>query len=150
MEEVASDTMLDLAYEWLCKRRKDYGHNSDVLDVRWNWADLKPRLKGATTGRDVSFGAVERIETAEKTTELWLAADALVLKAVAIVLSRRLGPAFSQFCYHPAGHGGAKKAVRDVADHLKENTFVFRSDVKSYYESIDQECPVRPASGTRK
>ena len=82
---------------------------------------------------------MERIETAEKTTELWSAADALVLKAVAIVLSRRLGPAFSQFCYHPAGHGGAKKAVRDVDEHLGENSFVFRSDVKSYYASIDHE-----------
>ena len=35
------------------------------------------------------------------------------------------------------GHGGAKYAVRDVRDHLGDNHFVFRTDVKSYYASID-------------
>ena len=35
------------------------------------------------------------------------------------------------------GHGGAKAAVRQVFDHLPANSFVFRTDVKSYYASID-------------
>ena len=35
--------------------------------------------------------------------------------------------------------GGTKAAVRAVAEHLAENTFVFRTDVKSYYASIDHD-----------
>ncbi|QDU10182.1 reverse transcriptase/maturase family protein [Gimesia aquarii] len=42
-------------------------------------------------------------------------------------------------CYHLAGHGGAKRAVRDVAVQVKSSSFVFRTDVKSYYASIDHE-----------
>jgi hypothetical protein len=38
---------------------------------------------------------------------------------------------------HP--NGGAKAAVRFVHEHLAANTFVFRTDVKSYYASIDHE-----------
>ena len=136
MEEVASDEVLYLAYQWLCKRRKDYPHNADVWDVRWRWADIKPRLQEQLLAGTYRLGGVERAHTTEKTIELWSALDALVLKAVAIVMSRRLGPVIARSCYHLAGHGGAKKAVRDVAEHVSENTFVFRTDVKSYNGTI--------------
>jgi RNA-directed DNA polymerase len=71
--------------------------------------------------------------------EVWSALDALVLKALAIVLTRRLAPHLSPRCTHLAGRGGSKAAGRAVAGHLAANTFVLRSDVKSYYASIDHE-----------
>ena len=40
-------------------------------------------------------------------------------------------------CTHLKGNGGAKHAVREVRDHLPGNRFVLRTDVKSYYASID-------------
>ena len=43
----------------------------------------------------------------------------------------------SRSCTHIKGHGGAKYAVREVRDHLAANRFVLRTDVKSYYASID-------------
>ncbi len=43
----------------------------------------------------------------------------------------------SDRCTHLKGHGGAKYAVREVRDHLPDNRFVLRTDVKSYYASID-------------
>jgi hypothetical protein len=63
--------------------------------------------------------------------------DALVLKATTIVLQDHLKPHFSAACYHLAGNGGAKAAVRAVAGHVDKNAFVFRTDVKSYFASID-------------
>jgi len=53
------------------------------------------------------------------------------------VLTRHLAPKLSSSCYHLAGNGGAKAAVRGVVENLSENRFVFRTDVKSYYASID-------------
>ncbi|CAN0485944.1 unnamed protein product, partial [Hapterophycus canaliculatus] len=41
-------------------------------------------------------------------------------------------------CTHIKGHGGAKAAIRAVVNALPTNTFVMRTDVKSFYESIDQ------------
>ena len=78
-----------------------------------------------------------------QTTEVWAACDALVLKATALVLARHLEPYLSQRCYHLAGRGGAKAAVRAVAENLDGNAFVFRTDVKSYYASIDHEILFR-------
>ena len=67
--------------------------------------------------------------------EQWSARDALVLKALTIVLSDIL-PVSSR-CTHIKGHGGAKSVVRQVMTHLNANGFVLRTDVKSYYASID-------------
>jgi hypothetical protein len=44
----------------------------------------------------------------------------------------------SRRCTHVKGHGGAKAAVRAVRDGLKDHTFVMRTDVKGYYDNIDQ------------
>ena len=35
-----------------------------------------------------------------------------------------------------------KEAVHQITRHLKENSFVFRSDVKGYYASIDHHTPM--------
>jgi RNA-directed DNA polymerase len=40
-------------------------------------------------------------------------------------------------CTHVKGHGGAKSAQRQVQAGLAANRFVLRTDVKSYYASID-------------
>ena len=60
----------------------------------------------------------------------------MVLKALALVLGNVLPLSIS--CTHVKGHGGAKAAVSAVARELPNNVFVMRTDVKSFYESIDQ------------
>jgi len=80
-----------------------------------------------------------RFPAGDETVEVWSALDALVLKAAALVLAAHWGPVLSPRCYHLEGRGGAKAAVRFVDAHRADNTFVFRTDVKSYYASIDHE-----------
>ena len=67
--------------------------------------------------------------------DLWSAGDALVLKALTLVLAGVLP--VSPRCTHIKGNGGAKAAVRQVRAALATNRFVLRTDVKSYYASID-------------
>ncbi len=45
------------------------------------------------------------IKTPDRRTELWSAQDALVLKAISMVLGGQLKPVLSHNCYHLAGHG---------------------------------------------
>ncbi len=137
MDEIASDEVLDQAYEWMCDRRKEYSANNDVWDVRWRWNNIKPCLQEQLLEGNYRFDVLQRIHRQNDTIELWSALDALVLKAIAIVLTRRLS--FSERCYHLLGHGGAKAAVRDVVQNLPNNPFVFRTDVMSYYASIDHD-----------
>ena len=94
------DEIINQAWLWLCKRRRDYPASADG-----------------------------------STIELWSARDSLVLKALSLVLSKHLN--VSTRCTHLKGHGGSKAAVRAVANALSEYRFVFRTDVKSFYASID-------------
>ena len=137
MVEIASDEVLGLAFNWLCERRKDYSANSDVWDVRWRWNDIKPVLQRMLLAGEYRFSPLRRIRRENDVLEIWSALDALVLKAMAIVLNRRLS--FSNRCYHLKGHGGAKAAVRAVVENLPGSRFVFSTDVRSYYASINHD-----------
>ena len=137
MKEIASDAVIDQAYEWLCKQRRRYAHNNDVWDVRLRWDELKPQLQADLLAGEYRFSPVQRYQSRGESLEVGSAMDALVLKAMQIVLSDRLD--LPKSCTHLKGHGGAKAAVRHVVENLKDRPFVFRSDVKQYYASIDHE-----------
>jgi RNA-directed DNA polymerase len=139
MDEIASGSVLDRAYTWLCDCRRDNSPNDDVWDLRWRWEEILPQLQAQLRAGEFRLGPVRRFHHGDETIEVWSARDALVLKATAIVLTAHWLPDLSSHCHHLAGRGGAKAAVRFVHEHLAANTFVFRTDVKSYYASMDHD-----------
>ncbi len=136
LTDLTSDDVLDTAYDWLCQRRRDYPADADVWSFRHGWAREKDRLKTALAVGRFRFGLLTRITLADgDEVDLWSARDALVLKALTIVLAGALP--VSARCTHVKGHGGAKAAVRQAHNHLTANSFVLRTDVKSFYASVD-------------
>jgi retron-type reverse transcriptase len=132
--------MLDTAFAWLCNRRIDYADSADVWNVRRRWPEIKLQVQRDLLHGQYRFSPLRRIQAHGECIELWNALDAFVLKALAMVLNRRLN--LPRSCYHVPGKDGeakrgAKAAVRHICRQLPENQFVFRSDVKSYYASID-------------
>ena len=61
--------------------------------------------------------------------DLWSARDAVVMKAVALVLPQHLP--LSTRCTHLKGHGGLKHAVREVLKALPQHRFVLKTDVRA-------------------
>ncbi|MEE8308965.1 MAG: hypothetical protein V3R34_01060, partial [Hyphomicrobium sp.] len=45
LAQLASDDVLDSAYEWLCRRRQDYSANSDVWAFRRRWSHEKEHIR---------------------------------------------------------------------------------------------------------
>jgi hypothetical protein len=88
LEEIASDSVLDEAYAWLCKRRENYSHNDEVWEVRFRWKEVKPWLQGQLLAGRYRFTPLRRIHRINDDLEIWSALDALLLKAMAIVLTR--------------------------------------------------------------
>lgn len=115
MEDITSDEVLETAFTWLCKRRENYSHNDEVLRIRESWKQIKPQLIRQVLPGDYSFSPLRRVHRADDHLEIWAALDSLVLKAIAIVLTRRLAPRLSERYTHLVGNGGAKAAVREVA-----------------------------------
>jgi hypothetical protein len=137
--EVASDAVLEQAYRWLCKRRKRYWHNNDVWTLRWRWSEVKAQVRASLLSGTYRFEAMDMIPDSPDEVALWTSRDALVLKALAIVLTRHLAPRLPKTCYHVVDNGGSKAAVRYVASRLRGQRFVFRTDVNRYYASIDHD-----------
>ncbi len=136
MEELTSDVVLDKAYAWVCKRRKDYGHNACVWDLRFWWELERESLKRDLRAGVYRFAIMTRyVRESVEEIELWSARDSLVLKALALVLGGVLQ--IPESCVHVKGRGGLKGAVRAVRRAVGKNTFVCRTDVRSYYASID-------------
>jgi RNA-directed DNA polymerase len=133
---LADDTLLERAFAWLCRQRKDWPAASDVWDLRARWPAAKAELQAELRVGQFRFGLLSRVSlpTGDE-VDLWSARDVLVLKALAWVLGARLS--MSRRCVHVKGHGGAKAAVRQLLAHLPQHRFVLKTDVKSYYASID-------------
>ena len=56
---------MDLAYAWLCTRRKDCHSNDDVWHLRFHWKREKPRLLQALCDGTFRFDCVDEIRAAE-------------------------------------------------------------------------------------
>ena len=92
MDQIASDAVLEQAYQWLCRRRRDNSPHDDVWSLRERWANVKTQLQEDLLANRYRCGVTRRVRTSEGVFEIWSAGDALVLKATAIVLQRRLQP----------------------------------------------------------
>jgi hypothetical protein len=55
------DDVLDAAYEWLCRRRRDYSANADVWAFRRCWPHEKERIKRELLSGNYRFALLSRI-----------------------------------------------------------------------------------------
>jgi len=137
IEQIASDEVLEAAYQWLCDKRAHHHFNADVWQVRRWWHEKKPMLQQLLLSGRYLFRELRLFRGEDQMIECWSSMDALVLKAIALVLGEHLKPHLSQRCFNVAGNGGMKAAVREVGANLSKYKFVFRTDVKGYYASIN-------------
>lgn len=138
-EAFADAARLDAAFDWLCKRRKDWPAGADVWAFRRRWPQEKERLQRELLAGSYEADLLSRVtlwRDGEQTeVDLWPARDAVVMKALAGLLQEALP--ISPRVAHIADNGGLKGAVRQVWEALPEHAFVMKTDVKSYYASID-------------
>ena len=138
INELVNTDLISKAYAWLCKQRKHFPVNSDVWDCRFHWNTIKPKLIDDLTSNRFNFQPLQKVTKSHwSVIRLWASIDSLVLKLLSWVLQRYLPS--SLLCTHLKGHGGSKQTVTSIQDEIPRNTFVFRTDVKSYYESINHE-----------
>lgn len=126
------------AYHWLCLKRGRHPSSSDVWDFRSNGNEIKGFVikdfaKGFYT---FSLQKKIRLSTGE-IIAMWSSGDALVIKVLTGIIQEKLKPCLLKTCYHLKGHGGLKGAVRDLIRLYPKYRFFCKTDVRSYYDSID-------------
>lgn len=141
---IQDETNLDAAFSWLLENRDDAHPNNDVWDVRRNWPSVKAELRFRLWRGEYVFQPTRMVEVRNadgqtERREIFCAQDRLMIRAIAQVLQPLLSAHLSANCVHLAGHGGLKQAVRDTQDYIAAHpdSFIIKSDVKSYYASID-------------
>lgn len=137
MSQVVSSANLDAAYAHVRASRKKRHYN----DLFWSlphWPNLKLSLRIKLQSGDYHLSPVKQIRLEDKWFSDWYPEDAIVLKALELVLT----PLFCDHydfndVSHLKGHGGVKRGVRDVFNYSENYTRVIKSDIASYYDSMD-------------
>ena len=65
MDEIASESVLQQAYAWLCERRRDHSPHDDVWDLRWRWEEIRPQLQ-AQAGEKGNSATPSRLTAASR------------------------------------------------------------------------------------
>lgn len=136
LSSLTTTAVIDEAWNWLCKRRRDYPPSADIWWLRNNWDHEKHSFCRLLEKGDYQFEPLHKVTRSDgEVLALWSARDSLVLKVLTLVLAEAFD--VSDRCTHVKGHGGSQLAVKQIADALPGYRFVFRTDVKSFYSSID-------------
>lgn len=85
IQHIASDKILDQAFQWLCEQREDYSSHNDVWELRRNWPSIKQQLILELLRGEYQFSFLKQVRLSHQTLEIWHAKDSLVLKAIALV-----------------------------------------------------------------
>ncbi|MCP4079096.1 MAG: hypothetical protein GY743_02485, partial [Planctomycetaceae bacterium] len=130
-------SQLDDAYRWLCQQRKHFPPDADIWSFRYRYPATKSDLLKEINSGWYRFSPQQKIIKSDgQVIHLWGSQDVLVMKLMASTLQTVLP--LSPRCTHVKGHGGLKQSIVDIQHHLDDYQYVCKTDVKSYYESIDQ------------
>lgn len=138
MESITNEQNLLNAFHWICQRRKESHSNNDVWHLRFHWSSIFPFLRETISNGTYRFSPCRALTTGTGSIGVWCAQDALVLKAISLVLSEKVSPKLSDDCYHLAGKG-LKACVKQIKKEVGDYKYVCRSDVNSYYPTINHD-----------
>jgi hypothetical protein len=128
---------LDDAYTWLCRGRRHFPSDADIWWFRRRYLDVRAELLQEINSGLYRFSPQQKIiKSSGEVIHLWGSQDALVMKLLAVTLQALLP--LSSRCTHLKGHGGLKQSIVAVQQHLDDYQYACKTDVKGYYESIDQ------------
>ena len=137
-EKTNLQNLFSEAYLWLCTSRKKYPPSSDIWNFRRWYKERINTVMDLFRKGDYQFDVQKKIVlTGGETIALWSSSDALIIKVLTGIIQEKLKPFLLKTCYHLKGHGGLKGAVRDVMKQLPRYKFFCKTDVHSYYDSID-------------
>jgi hypothetical protein len=114
IEQVASDETIELAFSWLCLKRKEHSPNNDIWNLRRHWQTVKPDLQKQLLDGTYQFTPQQEIRFDTETIELLIDIAIIgILAAIAI-------PQFNQ--YKIRGYDAhSKQALKDM--HLLCNAY---------------------------
>lgn len=137
-KKVISEKNIDLAYKSICKNRKYHKADADIWEFKRSWHRNKKGIISKLLNGNYRFDAVKQLKTKKGLVYVFIPQDALVLKAISQILIPLLTSKLKNVC-HLKGQGGVRGAHKFVQKHIQDNKFVYKTDVKDFYQSINHK-----------
>jgi RNA-directed DNA polymerase len=130
-------SQLDEAYRWLCQQQKHFPPNADIWHFRRQYYAINSGLLDQTNSGNYQFAPQQKIINHDgQIIHLWGSQDVLVMKLMANHLRASLP--LSSRCTHIKVHGGLKQTIVEIQNSQDNYKYVCKTDVKGFYESINQ------------
>jgi len=139
MSAVISTSALDAAFAAIYQKRKKDHANSDIWALSRNWAKIRQTLQAQLLAGTYLLSPISAYSTKKGRLTRWSAQDAVVLKALSQIITPHVSQIVGLACCHLKDHGGLKGGVRQVKTNLKDYRYVLKSDVASFYDSMDHQ-----------
>lgn len=139
MQTLTSDEVLEAAFQWACKQRKDRSHHHSIWDLRFHWSREKKAIQQQLSSGTYQLGPMKRYCIDGAFVSAFEAKDIVVLKALSLTLAPLFRAQDYPHCTHIKGHGAVHGALRKVSSKLKHYSHIVKSDIYHYYESIQHE-----------
>lgn len=121
-----NDYHRELAQAWLFRQRRRASHNADIWHLRFHREKYLGRIWQQVDNGEYRLLPPQLIRTGKQDDiVLWSAADAMVMKWVALEIKVLL-PLQSR-CVHTAGHRGGRDSLAEITQTLAQGArFVWR------------------------
>ena len=139
LDQLTSKDNVQLAYHWLCLKRKHFPANADVWHLRFSHQQIIPEICIRLRQGHYRFSPAQVFDKQYgHQVVVWCAEDALVFKMLTEVLQDRLP--VHQNCVHVKGHGGAKQSVKRIHQWISSGAYpyVISTDIRGYYAHINK------------
>jgi len=150
MSDVISTQALDTAFAAIYQKRKDDHANSDIWALSLNWTEIRHTLQTQLLAGTYQLSPIAAYSTKKGRLTRWGAKDAVVLKALSLILTPHVSNTVGKACCHIKGHGGSKGGVRQLKSKIKSFRYVLKSDVASFYDSMDHSILLEAVKETIK
>lgn len=139
MTQLVANSLLDEAYYHLCHAKKETNANHDIWSIRHEWPRMRRALQVDLTAGCYGLSPAKALKIDDHSVLVWTGQDTIVLKALSLLLERTLYPRLGVYtqCYHTKGKG-LKAAIQVAHQQVQQHPFVFKTDIKSYYASLDR------------
>ena len=145
--DLVTNENLQEALRWCRHRRRDWPVADEIWAISLNWQREEQTILTALFSGTYHFEPVKVLKKDSGTISwIWHARDAIVLKALALAILPRIEDFLSKHCTHVKGHGSIPKAIKSVTSASRDYAYVFKSDVKSFYESINHTIMLQQLS----
>lgn len=140
MSEITSSENLDKALAHVYRTRKDDVHNSDIWSLSLYWDKYKTTIREELLSGNYLLTQLSVFKGGDgKYYTRFSSKDAVVLKAIAMILDPIIIKDVGDRCFHLRGNGGFKGAVREAASVINDYTYVIKSDVADFYASTNHK-----------